>query len=414
MNAVVVLNVGGKSLHPKSRDSFNSAAARWGADFVEITEPLAPVHHFWQKAFAIEQLQQYERVVQMDADMLIRWDAPSPFDAVPEHHIGVVSSRQFHPPPEDLDTPSPGRWISKHRDRCIQAWARRMGMEPCGDEWHLNGGFFLYSPAGHRDLFKRLRAVGEAAGWTKWRLPEQAALSVLLYNTQVPQTWLPHTWNLVAAHQRHIREEYCTGFMNGYVYHFTGKVRRGRRIDATRWEKAPCDEIAERLTPGARWAEIGVADGYNALGVLTRVSDTSPMLVDSWREASPRYKASGDLAAKLTSEQWEKVYKKAQRLTAPHGATLVRKDSVEAAAGVQDASLDLVYIDAEHTYEAVRDDIAAWLPKVKPGGWIGGHDYNHPNESRNGAWGVKRAVDEAFGAPDALGVCHTWFCRVKN
>lgn len=56
-------------------------------------------------------------------------------------------------------------------------------------------------------------------------------------------------------------------------------------------------------------------------------------------------------------------------------------------------SLDFAYIDASHTYENVRADIRSWLPKVKPGGWIGGHDYN---------WkfpGVIRAVFEELGNP---------------
>ena len=74
----------------------------------------------------------------------------------------------------------------------------------------------------------------------------------------------------------------------------------------------------------------------------------------------------------------------------------VRRPSLDAAAAFAAAGFrfGMVFIDADHRYEAVRDDIEAWLPLVRPGGIIAGHDY-HPN------WpGVRRAVDEAFPEQD--------------
>ena len=53
----------------------------------------------------------------------------------------------------------------------------------------------------------------------------------------------------------------------------------------------------------------------------------------------------------------------------------IRMPSVAAAKTYQDASLDLVFIDAGHEYENVKADILAWMPKVRPGGIIAGHDY---------------------------------------
>jgi predicted O-methyltransferase YrrM len=70
-------------------------------------------------------------------------------------------------------------------------------------------------------------------------------------------------------------------------------------------------------------------------------------------------------------------------------------DSVEASKLYADESLDFVFIDADHSYEAVKRDIAAWLPKVKSGGIIAGHDYC--------VWpgfGVIEAVTEAFERVD--------------
>lgn len=63
--------------------------------------------------------------------------------------------------------------------------------------------------------------------------------------------------------------------------------------------------------------------------------------------------------------------------------------SVDASVEYEANSLDFVWIDGDHSYEAVINDINAWLPKVKPGGWIGGHDYNHPMHE-----GVKQACCE--------------------
>ena len=66
----------------------------------------------------------------------------------------------------------------------------------------------------------------------------------------------------------------------------------------------------------------------------------------------------------------------------------IKKPSVEAAKEIDDESIDLVFIDANHKYRSVKTDIIAWQPKVKAGGILCGHDYC-PAET-----GVYRAVNE--------------------
>ena len=70
--------------------------------------------------------------------------------------------------------------------------------------------------------------------------------------------------------------------------------------------------------------------------------------------------------------------------------TTIKSLSHEASQYFDDKSVDVIFIDAGHSREAVMKDIDCWLPKIKPNGIIAGHDYT--------AWeGVNQAVDEKFG-----------------
>ena len=60
----------------------------------------------------------------------------------------------------------------------------------------------------------------------------------------------------------------------------------------------------------------------------------------------------------------------------------IRKTSLEAGKDFADSSLDAVYIDAEHDEESVRTDIETWLPKIKKGGYLSGHDWWLPHISK--------------------------------
>jgi MMP 1-O-methyltransferase len=63
-------------------------------------------------------------------------------------------------------------------------------------------------------------------------------------------------------------------------------------------------------------------------------------------------------------------------------------NSIDEAEAIEDQSLNAVFIDAHHAYDHVAADIRAWIPKIKQGGIIAGHDIDTPD--------VKRAVMEAF------------------
>lgn len=70
--------------------------------------------------------------------------------------------------------------------------------------------------------------------------------------------------------------------------------------------------------------------------------------------------------------------------------TFLRMTSAEAAPTFADATFDFVYIDANHAYEFVKQDMELWYSKVRPGGWIMGHDWPYPS--------VQQAVNEFIAA----------------
>lgn len=69
---------------------------------------------------------------------------------------------------------------------------------------------------------------------------------------------------------------------------------------------------------------------------------------------------------------------------------LIQEESSEAANRFANGSVDFVFIDANHSLEFVLRDIQAWLPKVRKGGTISGHDFREP-------CGVEEAVVKVFG-----------------
>lgn len=165
--------------------------------------------------------------------------------------------------------------------------------------------------------------------------------------------------------------------------------------------------------PHPQGAEVGVFTGELSRRLLAR-SDLALYLVDSWSTVDERasYAQSGDFHAELSQDDQDRYFEQTLETVAPfgHRARILRMDSKEAANCVPDHSLDFVFIDADHSYEGCRADIQAWLPKLKANGFISGHDYDHPEFPH---FGVKRAVDEIFGAPET-GANYTWRVRLAE
>ena len=156
--------------------------------------------------------------------------------------------------------------------------------------------------------------------------------------------------------------------------------------------KKRCRAIAEALdfygVEPRIGAEVGVYRGELSEELLKRWPALSLLLVDWWRAApeDSAYRASGDKIAFLAQDEMDRIKQETLAAVAFAGprAIVCEAESGEVAKAVGDGSLDFVFIDGDHTFEAVRRDLKLWVPKVRPGGVVGGHDWyeNRPGAER--------------------------------
>lgn len=131
-------------------------------------------------------------------------------------------------------------------------------------------------------------------------------------------------------------------------------------------------------------AEIGVAEGFFSRDICEKWKPSKHYLVDNWSPIG----AKGD--GSFPKEWHDKNHSDAIDRMKPFEniSMFLIGPSYTMALMVPDLSLDIVYIDADHSYEGVKKDLESWFPKVKIGGVIAGHDYINP------AYGVLQAVNE--------------------
>ncbi len=133
--------------------------------------------------------------------------------------------------------------------------------------------------------------------------------------------------------------------------------------------------------------ELGVSQGRFTMYLCATMHDMQMMAVDRWEE-QPEHPSEGWVG--WNHEGSYRKFSETCKAYFPGRVAIHRMDSAAAASLVEDGSMDFVFIDADHSYEGCLKDIDAWLPKVRKGGLIAGHDYNKK-------WpGVVQSVSERF------------------
>lgn len=165
--------------------------------------------------------------------------------------------------------------------------------------------------------------------------------------------------------------------------------------------------IEKNLEHVRRGAEIGVFRGKTSAALLRHFPTLKLLMIDTWAPPAPgsSYAKSGDGKLKNTPKQWREHYDAAIDATqfALHRRAIWRADALSDLSDaiselsnrrglLGEADFDFVFLDADHSYKGTKKALKMWVPRVRSGGLVAGHDY------RQSYPGVIRAVDEAIEA----------------
>lgn len=148
-------------------------------------------------------------------------------------------------------------------------------------------------------------------------------------------------------------------------------------------------EYANSKYPDGIVVEIGVASGCFSKQILASYPSLKEIyLIDLWGYQEKGYEDACNLPQETQNERYMQIRRD---FADNEKVRIIREWSDKAASECEDESIDFLYLDANHSYEACKADLKAWYPKIKKGGLFAGHDYYKGNRLGHG---VKAAVDE--------------------
>jgi predicted O-methyltransferase YrrM len=171
-------------------------------------------------------------------------------------------------------------------------------------------------------------------------------------------------------------------------------MKASKDIDGWFNHQAAYDYLLANMPQYGTFVELGAWLGKSSAYLCDKATDQNITIIDTWEGSPNELTTTHKLATQVD------IYKLFVENMGERNYNVIKGTSKVAAKMFLKESLDVVFIDLTHTYEAVKEDIMLWLPKVKKGGYIAGDDY-HENWS-----GVIQAVDELL--PHATFIDDCW------
>jgi len=131
---------------------------------------------------------------------------------------------------------------------------------------------------------------------------------------------------------------------------------------------------------GARFVEVGAYKGRSSCFMAVEIINSGKKIkfdcIDNWSLGDTR----------------DEFIKNIEPVS--HIINVLSMDSLDAAKLYEDNSIDFIFIDADHKYDPVVKEIKAFMPKLKSGGIMAGHDYAAVMDADNQ---VYNAVNDTLG-----------------
>lgn len=122
-------------------------------------------------------------------------------------------------------------------------------------------------------------------------------------------------------------------------------------------------------------AEVGVWRGDFAKKIIDITKPKEMYLIDPW-EWLGQWKDGSDPTFNNPDEVYAEILKKFPASN-NENVRIVRTSSEIASKNFKDEYFDWVYIDADHRYKQIQEDLHFWWPKIKEGGMLCGHDISN-------------------------------------
>jgi predicted O-methyltransferase YrrM len=166
----------------------------------------------------------------------------------------------------------------------------------------------------------------------------------------------------------------------------------------------------DNVPEGGVFVELGAYKGKSTLFIVTEINNRNRNIkfhtIDTFEgDSGSNDEQEIEAYRKVNVSKMFDEFSENTKHLKEHFNVIVGK-SDESSKFFEDNSVDVIFIDAGHSYDAVIRDIKSWLPKIKDGGIMSGHDYD--------SWaGVNKAVNEIFDKVDKIDN-NCWFVKINK